>query len=826
MAPAISKSTRLLIAAGGTGGHVFPGLAVADYVKQQGIDVEWLGTEKGLEQRLVSGRYPLHTLSMTAFRGRGPLQKLTGVVGLVRAFFQARKILSERQAAVVLVMGGYVSAPAGLAAKSLGIPLVIHEQNAVAGMANRWLARLAKRIFEGFPHAFSASQKVIHSGNPLRESFCQTPLRESHSELRILVIGGSQGAKAVNEVVADAIERLSDQPIQWWHQTGFSDYPYYQNRYSKSAQVRCDAFIDDPAAAMAWADVIIARAGALSVCEIAARGRAALFIPYPSAVDDHQYHNAKYLADSSAALILRQSDVSVDKLAMLIQSWLKEPSLLITMGQKARSMAMLQATRLVAETCIKLGHFTGDFQFLKNKAIRSIHCIGLGGIGVSGLAVILSRAGYRVTGVDSHSSATLDYLQSIGVESVVDSVAEVASTDCVIYSRAISPLQPDMQAAKERGIPLYARGEFLAHVVEGCRTLVVAGSHGKSTTSGWAAFTLQQAGMKVNAYLGAVIRGMETSVSFQNAQAPWVMESDESDASCFLLSPTCLVITNIDADHLETYGGSLAILQDRMIEWVNTMDESSVVVACQDDLGIQAILPHLNRRVITYGVSEASHYQLLDCRQEGLHSQLRWRLPGGAEREGHVQLPGKHNALNALAAWIACHEFSEQGSQALTDAWSKYPGVKRRMSIHGTMRTKEGATALVIEDYGHHPREIQATLDAIKSAWPDKRVVMLFQPHRYTRTRDLFHEFVAVLKNVDSLCLLPIYAAGEEDDCGMSVDRLAAAVADQGQAPLLYASLDDAQLRLQEVLKENDILLLQGAGSVGLLALKFCDLSS
>ena len=463
-----------------------------------------------------------------------------------------------------------------------------------------------------------------------------------------------------------------------------------------------------------------------------------------------------------------------------------------------------------------------EFEFLKEAGIESVHCIGIGGIGVSGLAAILLQCGFQVTGSDSNHSPTIDYLESIGADIKEDSKAQVAKTDCVIYSRAISPNRPDMKEAKKRGIPTYSRGEFLAAIVGDNRSLVVAGSHGKSTTSGWASFSMQEANVPMNAYVGAVTEGNISSVYMSKPRAPWVIESDESDGSCFLLSPSCLVITNIDADHLETYEGSLAVLQDRMVQWANAMDASGLVIACVDDPGVQAILPRLKTPVLTYGFSDRADFQLLCCEQNGAVSKLRWRKPNGEEVTTKTKIPGRHNALNGLAAWIAVSEFSLLPSTELTPAWSKYPGVKRRMSIHGTFSCDTGE-ALIVEDYGHHPREMQVTLDAVQLAWPQKRVVMLFQPHRYTRTRDLFDEFVSVLKGVEKLYLLPIYAAGEEQNIEMDSKKLAAAIEASGaQKPGLYNSLEDAELALQQLLRPGDILLLQGAGSVGRLASKFC----
>lgn len=346
---------RIFIAAGGTGGHVFPGLAVADYLQQQGVLVEWLGGAKGLEQRLVAGKYPLHVLPMTAFRGGGVARKIKVVGALVRAFLQARKILRKQRASAVLVMGGYVSAPAGLAAKSLGIPLIIHEQNAVLGMANRYLGGLATQVFEAFPGTFPAARKAICSGNPLRPVFfSQQHQRSADGSLRVLVIGGSQGARAINEAVLAAGQELADLPIQWWHQTGVSEHERCQQAYATNTAVRCEAFIDDIPAAFAWADLVISRAGALSVSEISASGLASILVPYPYAVDDHQYQNAMHLVHLSAAWVIRERDLTAAGLAQRIRECYEQPERLAAMGEKARALSAADATAQVADCCLRV----------------------------------------------------------------------------------------------------------------------------------------------------------------------------------------------------------------------------------------------------------------------------------------------------------------------------------------------------------------------------------------------------------------------------------------------------------------------------------------
>jgi UDP-N-acetylmuramate--alanine ligase len=688
------------------------------------------------------------------------------------------------------------------------------------------LSGLATQVFEAFPGVFSKHKKAIHCGNPVRASFyAERPKKKPDDRFHILVIGGSRGANAINELIRATIVNFPENRISWWHQTGRDQFEAHQKIYEGQFHVHCEAFIADTAIAFAWADLVISRAGALSVSEIAAAGIAALFIPYPYAVDDHQYYNAKYLEELSAAVIVRECDATPELLTQKIQIWINDPGQLILMGRRARQLAMPQAARRVADCCLRLGGLKMPFEFLENQGIQRIHAIGIGGIGVSGLASILLQCGYVVTGTDSQPSIITDSLQSLGARITADSVEHMRAADCVIYSRAISPGHPDMLIAKARGIPIYSRGEFLAEMVGTSSSLVVAGSHGKSTTSGWAAFSLLAGDVATNAYLGAVIEGNDSSVRLTEPAAPWVLESDESDGSCFLLSPSCLVITNIDADHLENYEGSLAVLQDRMVDWANRMEDSGVVVACLDDPGVQGILPRIKTRKLTYGFSEKADFQLLSCQQQGIFSELSWRTPRGEVITAKTHLAGKHNALNGLAAWVACLEFSSLKEGELTPLWSAYPGVKRRMSVHGSLAV-HGGEVFVIEDYGHHPREIRATLEALRGVWPKKRLVMLFQPHRYTRTRHLFDEFVGVLKDVDRLYLVPIYAAGEEGDEEMSSAKLAAAIEAQGvERPCLYMSLEEAEQGLRQALQPGDVLLLQGAGSVGELAKKLCALT-
>lgn len=346
----------IVIMAGGTGGHVFPALAVAQEMQERGWQVSWLGTRKGLEGRVVPAHnIEIDWLSVEGLRGKGLLSKLSAVFRLLQACLQARRILRKRRPNVVLGMGGFVSGPGGLMAKWLGIPLVVHEQNRVPGTTNRWLVKLAAaNVLEAFPNSFPASAHAVFTGNPLRKGFSITNDRsewspEQNRPLRILILGGSQGAKVLNDNVPEALAQLGNLAIK--HQTGSAMQAEVSQRYQRlgvTAEVL--AFIDDMASAYQWADLIICRAGAMTVSEVAACGLPAIFVPLLHAIDDHQTANARYLCEAGAALLLPQPELNAANLQKLIKQAMNS---LPAMSLAAKSQAKLDATKSVADLCVE-----------------------------------------------------------------------------------------------------------------------------------------------------------------------------------------------------------------------------------------------------------------------------------------------------------------------------------------------------------------------------------------------------------------------------------------------------------------------------------------
>ena len=349
----------IMIMAGGTGGHVYPALAVADELRARGVPVIWLGTRKGIEAKLVTeAGFPIDWLGVSGLRGKGIVSLLMAPVNLLMACYQVTRILLKRKPCVVLGMGGFVSGPGGLMAKLLKMPLLIHEQNAIPGLTNRLLSQIANKVMEAFPHSFK--EDAIHVGNPVRRSIASLPSPEQRFKnrqgaLRLLVFGGSLGAARLNEIVPQALSKIeSDQRPLVRHQAGVKNIEQTLSNYkAMNIKAEVSAYIDDMADAYSWADVVLCRSGAMTVAELAAAGVASVLVPYPHAVDDHQTANAKYLSNENAAILIQQNELTPDSLLNILNSLSRGKAL--EMANKARRLGMPESTRLVTEQCLMEG---------------------------------------------------------------------------------------------------------------------------------------------------------------------------------------------------------------------------------------------------------------------------------------------------------------------------------------------------------------------------------------------------------------------------------------------------------------------------------------
>ncbi|HNT39292.1 MAG TPA: UDP-N-acetylmuramate--L-alanine ligase [Rubrivivax sp.] len=448
-------------------------------------------------------------------------------------------------------------------------------------------------------------------------------------------------------------------------------------------------------------------------------------------------------------------------------------------------------------------------------ALRRVHFTGIGGAGMSGIAEMLHAQGYAVSGSDLAASDATARLQQLGVHVAIGHAAtNVVGAQALVVSSAVKPDNPELLAARARGIPVVHRAQMLAELMRRQQGIAIAGTHGKTTTTSLVTEVLLEAGAEPSFVIGGTLA--RTGSNSQLGRGEFiVVEADESDASFLHLLPVLCVVTNIDADHLEAYGHSLQRLHTAFVDFLHRMPFYGAAVVCSDDPGVQAILPRLQRPLVRYGLQPDA-----DVRARALQA-----LPGGgmrfvAERRGAAPLPvelglsGAHNVRNALAAIAVAAELGLPDA-AVQRALAGFAGVGRRFQAHGRWRCADGGEATLIDDYGHHPAEIAAVLEAARGAFPGQRLLLAFQPHRYTRTRDCFAEFVRVLGQADALVLTEVYAAGEAAIAGADAAALAQALTGAGRAVRLVPRLADLPAALAAELRGGDVLLTMGAGSIG-----------
>lgn len=452
------------------------------------------------------------------------------------------------------------------------------------------------------------------------------------------------------------------------------------------------------------------------------------------------------------------------------------------------------------------------------RRIRHIHFVGIGGVGMSGIAEVLLNLGYRVSGSDLKQNAITRRLAELGATLMSGHAAEhVTDADVIVVSSAVSDDNPEVAAARAQRIPVVRRAEMLAELMRFRSGIAVAGTHGKTTTTSLVASVLSEGGLDPTFVIGG--RLISAGTNARLGGGPYlVAEADESDASFLSLQPLVAVVTNIDADHLSTYEGDFARLRATFVEFLHHLPFYGIAVLCIDDPEVRRILPDVSRPVLTYGTGADADFRATDIRREGRVTHFRVTRPGSAPPlEITLNLAGTHNVLNSLAAIAIAHDL-EVADAAVLRALLKFEGVGRRFQLHGDIQTPAGEVMLV-DDYGHHPRELSATIAAAREGWPQRRLVVAFQPHRYTRTRDLFEDFAEVLSHVDALVLLEVYAAGEQPIAGADARALARSIRNRGRVdPVFVARPQDLPEALLGVLRDGDLLLTLGAGDIGAIA--------
>ena len=451
------------------------------------------------------------------------------------------------------------------------------------------------------------------------------------------------------------------------------------------------------------------------------------------------------------------------------------------------------------------------------RRVKSIHFIGIGGAGMSGIAEVLLNEGYQITGSDIAQNPVTKRLVSKGATVFIGHQAcNVADASVVVVSTAINEENPEIIAAREARTPIVRRAEMLAELMRFRHGIAVAGTHGKTTTTALVTQIYSEAGLDPTFVNGGLVKSAGTNARLGSSRI-LIAEADESDASFLHLQPMVSIVTNIEADHMDTYGGDFETLKQTFIDFLHNLPFYGQAVMCVDDPVVRELIPQVSRQVITYGFSEDADIRIENYVQEGQQGKFTVVREGKANLDITLNIPGRHNALNASAA-IAVATEDDISDEAILKAMAGTEGTGRRFDHLGEYETGNGVVMLV-DDYGHHPTEVDVTIQAARSGWADKRLVMIFQPHRYSRTRDLYDDFANVLEQVDVLILLDVYSAGEKPITGADGRSLSRTIRGRGKIdPIFVADINTLPSVLANVIQGGDLVLTQGAGDVGRVA--------
>lgn len=452
------------------------------------------------------------------------------------------------------------------------------------------------------------------------------------------------------------------------------------------------------------------------------------------------------------------------------------------------------------------------------RRINTIHFVGIGGSGMGGIAEVLLNLGYRVQGSDLKPNAVTSRLEELGATvHFGHDAAHVSGADVVVISTAVSDENPEVARAIAQRIPVVPRAEMLGELMRFRSAVAVAGTHGKTTTTSLVASVLAEGGEDPTFVIGGRLKSAGTNARLGTGRY-LVAEADESDASFLHLQPLIAVVTNIDKDHLGTHDGSFDRLRQSFVDFLHNLPFYGLAVLCADDAEVRAILPRVGRPITTYGIGEGADVRAIDIERRGQQTAYKVLRPGrAAPLEIVVNLPGTHNVLNSLAAIAVASELGVADA-AIRSGLAKFQGVDRRLQFLGRVRAG-GGEAVVIDDYGHHPTEITATLDAVRQAYPGRRVVLAFQPHRYTRTHDLLDDFATVLATADALLVTEVYAAGEKPIAGADGRAICRAVRSRGRVePVFVAKVEELATILRSILRADDVVLAMGAGNISAVA--------
>ncbi len=856
---------RVIISGGGTGGHIFPAIAIATALrsKVEGIDILFIGARGRMEmEKVPAAGFRIEGLPISGFQRRLTWKNLTFPFKLVYSMVRARSIIADFKPDVVIGVGGYASGPTLRMAASMGIPTLIQEQNSFPGVTNKLLGNRVQRIcvaYEEMTRYFPAG-KIVMTGNPVRQDVVNILGKEGEAfehfgllpgRITLLVIGGSLGARTINQAITKYAGNLTaGQDIQVLWQTGKFYYNDIKSFFDNSGSFPMDPadtsatslphmvilpFIDRMDLAYAAADIIISRAGAIAISELSVVGKPVILVPSPNVAEDHQTKNARSLADRKAAIMVRDI-AAVETLGTTIHDLLNDPQLQADLSRNIRALGISDAAEIIANVALSLTATANDVPGKGSGAgnpppriiyPETVYFLGIGGIGMSALARYFKHRGAIVSGYDrTPTNLTVELgFEGIDIHFVEDPSKIPVNPGLVVYTPAIPAGNREFVYLKSHGIPLKKRAEVLGMIAANFKTIAVAGTHGKTTTSSLVAHILSVGSISQIAFLGGVSKNYGTNFLYEikdpqgktnpenDTATPqinipgdsWcVAEADEYDKSFLQLTPTIAIITSADADHLDIYG-SHGEMKKSFSDFTGKIVSGGSLIMKK---GVGVVPDHRNNySIYDYSVSSGASFHAQNVRVSGGLFHFDLVHPGGLIPRVVMGLPGRFNLENAVAA-MAAGILAGVSHEDLRSALLSYQGVQRRFDFR--IRRDD---LVYIDDYAHHPAEITACITAVRELFPGKKITGIFQPHLFTRTRDLAGDFAKSLGLLDELILLDIYPAREKPIEGVT-----------SQILLDLVGLDHKKLvQKGEILHElscrkPEVLLTLGAGDIDQLA--------
>ncbi len=831
---------RVIISGGGTGGHIFPAIAIANALKAKVRDIEilFIGAKGRMEmEKVPAAGYPIEGLAISGFQRRLTWKNLTFPFKLIGSILKARSIISKFKPDLVIGVGGYASGPTLRVATSRNIPALIQEQNSFPGVTNRLLGNKVQKICVAYGgmNKYFPENKIVFTGNPIRQEVVKISDKKEAAlqffglapeRKTVLVVGGSLGAGTINQAMLKFVkESAEDHHIQVLWQTG----KYYfetvrasltepgskiKNQKSNIKNLVILPFIDRMDLAYAVADIIVSRAGAIAISELCVIGKPVILVPSPNVAEDHQTKNARALESRKAALLIPDKE-AIASLGKTIVETLENEVLQSTLKKNIAALGISNAADKIADVALSLTTSKFNIQYSIFNIPKTVYFLGIGGIGMSALARYFSSQGAKVYGYDKTPTDLTDQLIREGME--IHFAEDISllpeNPELVVITPAIPATHQELGYFRDHSVSIKKRAEVLGLISGSYKTIAIAGTHGKTTTSTMVAHILKTAGVKTMAFLGGISKNYGTNfldvtqdaknTGPKNGMAEdsyCVVEADEYDKSFLQLKPYIAVITSADADHLEIYGNH-DYLKKTFAEFTSKIvgDGSLVMKAGTGITPINSV----GFQVYDYSLNSGAAFGATNIRVTEELFHFDFVHPSGIVKDLVLGVPGRFNLENAIAALTVGHMVGIDDHN-LRLALRTYQGVQRRFEF----RVRR-ADMVYIDDYAHHPEELKACISAARDLYPSQKITGIFQPHLFSRTRDLAEDFARSLELLDELILLEIYPAREKPIEGVTSQMLLDLV------KLGNKKLVQKENLISEITdRKPEVLLTMGAGDI------------